>query len=273
MTLLLIIIVIIVLIALFRFMSYSEPKGPAYVPPKTSGNKPFPEQTKIKENQEYYDRMVLSSRYNFNDWLNIHPGDENIGEYGEFLTLKKIVACCKRYDGYYKILRNVYLQTKNGTTEVDSILLHETGIYVFESKNYSGWIFGNYQQKEWTQAINRYTKNHFYNPIWQNEGHIAALKTILGNDLKYFSFIVFSERCVLKDVPDDIPGRTILRRHNLESLLFSAFSSNSTSTSGESYFKIDQIDELYAKLLPHSNVSEEEKAAHIQQIKNKQIGD
>lgn len=111
---------------------------------------------------------------------------KNLGEYGEFLTFKKIVATCKRYDGYYKILRNVYLQTKNGTTEVDSILIHETGIYVFESKNYSGWIFGNYKQKEWTQAVNRNVKNHFYNPIWQNEGHIAALKTIFWKQLEVF---------------------------------------------------------------------------------------
>lgn len=122
--------------------------------------------------------MVLSSRFNINDCLNLHRGEENIGEYGEFLTLKKIIVTCKRFDGYYKILRNIYLQTKNGTTEVDTILIHETGIYVFESKNYSGWIFGNNKQKEWTQAVDRYTKNRFYNPIWQNEGHISALKRL-----------------------------------------------------------------------------------------------
>lgn len=269
MLILFIVFVIIVLIALFRYMSSVETGGPAYVPPKTSGNKPFSEQTKIKDNQEFYDRMVLSSRFNFNDWLNLHPGEENLGEYGEFLTFKKIVATCKRDDCYYKILRNVYLQTKNGSTEVDAILIHESGIYVFESKNYSGWIYGNYRQKEWTQAINRNTKNKFYNPIWQNEGHIAALKAILGNDLKYFSFIVFSERCILKNVPDDIPGRIMLRRHNLERMLFSVFSSNSTTTSGDSYFKIEQIDELYVKLLPYSNASDEEKAAHIRHINDK----
>lgn len=267
-----IVFVIIVLIVLFKYMSTVDTGGPAYVPPKVRGNKPFPEQTKIRDNQEFYNRMVLSSHFNFNDWFNLHPGEDNLGEYGEFLTFKKIVATCKRYDGYYKILRNVYLQTKTGTTEVDSILIHETGIYVFESKNYSGWIFGSYQQKDWTQTINRYTKNRFYNPIWQNEGHIAALKSILGHDLKYFSLIVFSERCILKKIPDDIPGRILLRRNNLEKMLFTVFSSNLTINCGEPYLKIEKIDKLYAKLLPYSNASKEEKAAHIQQIKEIQTG-
>lgn len=65
-----------VLIVLFKYMSTNETGGPANVPPKTSGNRPFPEQARIHENQNYYDDMVLHSRFNFNDWLNLHPGDE-----------------------------------------------------------------------------------------------------------------------------------------------------------------------------------------------------
>ena len=31
----------------------------------------------------------------------------------------------------------------NKTTEIDAVMVYRSGIYVFEHKNYSGWIFGN----------------------------------------------------------------------------------------------------------------------------------
>lgn len=39
------------------------------------------------------------------------------------------------------------------TYEIDLIMISETGIYVFESKNYSGWIFGDEKQRYWTQIL------------------------------------------------------------------------------------------------------------------------
>ena len=81
------------------------------------------------------------------------------------------------YTTYFKILNNLYLSTKNSSTEIDVVTIHETGIYVFESKNFSGWIYGGYKQKEWTQKLEHF-QNHFYNPIWQNKGHISALKNV-----------------------------------------------------------------------------------------------
>jgi hypothetical protein len=63
------------------------------------------------------------------------------------------------------------LSKKDGsTTEIDLIMIDETGIYVFESKNYSGWIFGDEKRKNWVQTLENRQKNYFYNPIWQNGG-------------------------------------------------------------------------------------------------------
>lgn len=59
-----------------------------------------------------------------------------LGEYYTFMHLCNL-------GGYKKFLFNCYVpKTDEKTTEIDVIMLHETGIYVFESKNYSGWIFG-----------------------------------------------------------------------------------------------------------------------------------
>lgn len=74
----------------------------------------------------------------------------NKGKYGEYLTYKKL----EQIKGMHKILTNVYLPTRNGnTTEIDLIYIHESGIYVLESKNYGGWIFGNEYDKSWTQVF------------------------------------------------------------------------------------------------------------------------
>lgn len=65
------------------------------------------------------------------------------GQAGE----NQIHQSLNRLEGQSAILQNCYLPLKNsGTTEVDLILIHESGIYVIESKNYSGWIFGSESQ-------------------------------------------------------------------------------------------------------------------------------
>ena len=230
-------------------MSTKEDDSAAYVPPKISGNLPFPIQRKIKENQEEYDQKILNNPFNLNDWLSLHPGDENLGPYGEFLTTKKAITACKETTTYFKILNNIYLNTKHRSTEIDVIMIHETGIYVFESKNFNGWIYGGYKQKEWTQKL-QHTQNHFYNPIWQNEGHISALKNVLGKELPYISLIVFSERCELKNVPNETANLIIVQRNRLERRLVHEINQRERSVT------IPQVDEMYEKLLKYANIGQ-----------------
>ncbi len=105
---------------------------------------------------------------------------------------------------------------KVGTAEIDVLMLHERGVFVFESKNYSGWIFGSADQMKWTASLNRSEKSRFYNPIKQNRTHVGALSRYLGLPTDQFvSYIVFSERCELKKVPSDTDEYRILRRHHL----------------------------------------------------------
>lgn len=66
------------------------------------------------------------------------------GKYDEYLSFNIL----EKINGASRILTNVYLPKGNGeTTEIDLIYIHETGIYVLESKNYSGWIFGDEKSK------------------------------------------------------------------------------------------------------------------------------
>jgi len=180
------------------------------------------------------------------------------GEYKTFTALHKL-------PGHKAILTNLYIPRKNGTTtEIDLVMINEKGIYVFESKNYSGWIFGDETRKNWTQTFSNRKKFKFFNPIWQNEAHINALKELLDLHMPdfYKSYIVFSERCTLKKIHVDSNHASVLKRNKLLLNI-----KKDMLTSGNK-FTIDEVNRLETILKLHANADNETKEAHIQSIKH-----
>lgn len=78
----------------------------------------------------------------------------------------------------YLRLHNVTLPTVDGTTQIDHVFVSPFGIFVVETKNMTGWIFGNEHQAQWTQKIYRRTFK-FQNPLRQNFKHVKALEMAL----------------------------------------------------------------------------------------------
>lgn len=75
-----------------------------------------------------------------------------------------------------KVLRNVYIpKDNNETSEVDVLFITQKGIFVIESKNYSGWIFGSENQYKWTMMLPNKETHSFYNPIKQNQTEVEAV--------------------------------------------------------------------------------------------------
>jgi hypothetical protein len=87
------------------------------------------------------------------------------GKLGEFLV--NIAAYFALDKNQYHILKNITINDHNATTQIDHIIVSNYGIFVIETKNMKGWIFGDQNQKIWTQKIYRYT-NKFQNPLHQN---------------------------------------------------------------------------------------------------------
>ena len=75
----------------------------------------------------------------------------------------------------YHIIDNVTLKTPDGTTQIDHIVVSRKGVFVIETKNMSGWIFGSEKQVEWTQSFPSKRKYKFKNPIHQNYKHTCPL--------------------------------------------------------------------------------------------------
>ena len=189
----------------------------------------------------------------------------DLGKYGEYLTYK----CLRSYEKEgAKFLFNCYLPRDNGeTTEIDVLMIYKSGLYVFESKNYSGWIFGNEKGKTWTQTLpqgRRSHKEHFLNPVMQNNLHIKWLRNLLQDEtIPVHSVIVFSERCTLKKV--DITSQNVVVI-NRDQVYETVLTIDSKATSGLTPGK---VTELYEKLYPCSQVSEDVRQAHIDSINSK----
>ena len=109
------------------------------------------------------------------------------------------------------IFHDIYIKKRNNDyTQIDLVLPTKVGIFVFEVKDYSGWLFGNCNNKSWTQMLAfGAEKNRFYNPVKQNQGHISALKHQLSDigEIPYYSIIVFYGDCELKEI-SNIPTHT-----------------------------------------------------------------
>lgn len=190
----------------------------------------------------------------------------NVGNLGEYLTYKYLRSF--ETNGA-RFLFNVYIPKENGeTTEIDVLMISTKGIFVFESKNYSGWIFGNEWQKKWYQTLpqgrGKSHKEEFYNPIMQNRSHISHLKAFLGEDLPMHSVIVFSERCTLKNVQVKSADINVIKRSNVLSVVENIYNRET-----QTLIAPDEVEKIYSKLFSLTQVDEKTKQEHIKNINSK----
>jgi hypothetical protein len=95
---------------------------------------------------------------------------------GEALVLGAVRRYFPSSDFY--LFNHVTLPLRNGTTQVDHILVSRFGVFVIETKHYSGWIFANPKQARWIQIL-YWRKSYFQNPIFQNLLHVKTVQSLL----------------------------------------------------------------------------------------------
>ena len=101
---------------------------------------------------------------------------------------------------WYAVFLDCFFVTRyKNVKQVDVIAVGKSGIFVLESKDYNGWIFGSGRNEKWTEV--RYKKKfQFYNPILQNESHIETVRDVAGEKANYYSVVVFGNEATLKKV-------------------------------------------------------------------------
>jgi hypothetical protein len=133
-----------------------------------------------------------------------------IGSIGEYYVARILKRLSKKN---YKVYNNIYIKKNGKTSQIDHLVLSVYGIFVIETKNYKGWIFGNEKSKYWTQTL--YKKKYaIYNPVIQNWTHVNFLKGISPElkRLRYLPIVVFAGNAKLKKINSSTP---VIRKRRL----------------------------------------------------------
>ncbi|NOQ34496.1 MAG: nuclease [Methylococcaceae bacterium] len=122
---------------------------------------------------------------------------------GEFMV--NLAAKLMLNKDKYHLIKNGTLTTEDGTTQIDHIIVSKQGVFVVETKNMKGWIFGKANQKMWTQKIYKHS-NQFQNPLHQNYKHTKTLENLLElQQHQIHSVIAFVGNSTFKtEMPDNV---------------------------------------------------------------------
>ena len=195
--------------------------------------------------------------------------DDVHGKFGEAATSALVARAAFGDKRKHYILQNVFIPTHSGYTEIDTVLLHVTGIYVFETKNISGEIEGDLDMERWNQELGPRVHHTLYNPIRQNTGHMGALLRQLKVRLesaRIYSFVVFSDRCALRNVPacgqfgSNGNGWQVLHLCELRDALDEAFSSR------PQVYDSRTLESWWQALQPCVNVPESVRQNHVKSV-------
>lgn len=272
-----IVLVLIIIVAAIVFNAtqteeFPEDVEPTYPkisePPKfTHKAQDFSSSSSKQEHTPFTKEQLSVHPATYEDVVGTIPtAAEMVGKLGEDAVSRAVWTACQFDKRHYKILRNVYVPTIDGYSEIDVLLLHETGIYVFESKNLSGSVYGDEKHPQWQRYKTNGEKSPIPNPILQNKRHIDCLCVFL-NQNKYqfraFSMIVFGNKSKLKYIPENKSLTSIHEICNLEIELVKKMQAE------QIFYSAETIDDWCRMLLPYTQLSEEEKKAHIERITKK----
>lgn len=105
----------------------------------------------------------------------------------------------------FKRFHNVIIPSSNGTSQLDHILVSPFGVFIIETKNKDGWIFGSEEKAKWTQVFPR-KKYTFQNPLRQTYRQKKVLSEFLDiNESIIKAVVYFVGDCSFRtQMPDNV---------------------------------------------------------------------
>ena len=99
----------------------------------------------------------------------------------------------------YLVINDLLLQSGGYSTQIDHVVVSVYAIFVIETKYYKGRIYCSENKEYWKQNIYGH-KYKLRNPVWQNQGHVKAIRRILDDKgmLPIHSIVAFSHQARLK---------------------------------------------------------------------------
>lgn len=118
------------------------------------------------------------------------------GWFGEKKTAWKLSLWLNRKR--YKKFHSMIIPTSNGTSQIDHIVVSAFGVFIIETKNMKGWIFGSEDRAKWTQVVFKKKYRH-QNPLRQTYRQKKCLAEFLDIHESYIQTIIyFNGDCVFK---------------------------------------------------------------------------
>lgn len=184
---------------------------------------------------------------------------ENKGKRGEKHVAKILKSHCNSDHDYLLNDIILYNPQNNNSSQVDHILICSHGIFIIETKNYSGRIYGSDRQRDWMQVLaGGKVKNTFYSPLKQNATHIYLIRSIIGKKFSVYGFVVFVQGNI-----DNVYSPYVYTLHEFSKHM-------EQICAGIPALTTEQRDEIYQKISDyrdHFNISEQE---HLKNIAKKQ---
>ena len=163
----------------------------------------------------------------------------------------------------YVDLHNVTLPTRDGSTQIDHVLFSPYGVFVLETKNFKGWIFGGERQAQWTQQIFK-QRTRFQNPLRQNYKHTRTLQELLDLPAEHVhSVIAFVGDCEFK---------TEMPPHVTRGSGFVAYIQSFQQTVWDPAQMQAALDRLERLRLAPGRTTQTRHVAHVQEIKARKAG-
>ncbi|RED13915.1 nuclease-related domain-containing protein [Pontivivens insulae] len=155
----------------------------------------------------------------------------------------------------YRSYHDITLPSGDGTTQIDHLIVARFGLFVIETKNMQGWIFGSEKQSSWTQVIYG-KKTKFQNPLRQNFKHVKAIEAHLGIPISTIhNVVVFSGSAQPKT---DMPSSVLWNHRSLPRYVLSK---------QDVVFTGEQLAGMHAALesaaLPASKATHKAHVAHV----------
>ncbi len=198
--------------------------------------------TRGKRGENKVKRIIQRNKYTVNPTVRGHRGENKVNFVVEQPNAE--VQCT---------INDLILTNGEMTSQIDHIVINPRGVFVIETKNYSGRIYGSENQREWTQVL-AYgkVKNKFYNPLKQNATHVYNVKRLVG-DLPVHSLVVF-----VKNNTRYIEANNVIPLSELKRTLLC----------GENVLSYNQIQTAYDRLM--QNKTDISTKQHVQNIRTQQ---
>lgn len=175
-----------------------------------------------------------------------------VGKVGE----RRIVRYLKQTGVKGYILTNLYIPYRKSLTEVDAVFISKKGIFVIESKNYKGRIYGDVNKRSWIQILQANNRYYFYNPIKQNASHTKAISKILNiPDARFKPIVIFGNQARL-----NVNSKCVINVKDL---------TNYIKSQPTTIYNKKKLKEIYKTLKPYKKVSLRDKIKHRKHVNMK----